>query len=376
MLVDRTTGGFLSQRQVPRLALLGVELLSAGTEDKEWLDVSDGGDVDAIRLSHPDAAAPIIVPVRSSPTAEGQGGVTLRQVEIWGTKVNDAVDQGDDVSKWLQNALLPEGGLEVRGTGETLRSIGLVFMSDSEGAQRWVGKTKYKGKYKAKQQLQDARVAGEVTSANETNGREPTDMVSFADGMPALLVTEESLEALNRRLEQSPLCRATQEQGEDEDEGSLHKHRLRGSLPVDWRRFRPNIAVRQTGAGNGAAARGVRRGAFAEDTWWRVRFLEGGREGARGGEGHCVDATGTKLCVRCNIPQIDPDTGTPGGFDAEPTRTMRSFRRSAKGVLMGINLALHTPGGKGEDSPGRTYRGLQVGDRVQVLQGPSKCTGG
>ena len=196
--------------------------------------------------------------------------------------------------------------------------------------------------------------------------------------MPALLVTEESLEAMNERLHDSPLC----------SPGCDSKLRLRGQLPVDWRRFRPNIAVRQDqgrnreqgATGTAALPPGVSVGPFAEDSWWRVRFVPAkgdgdgqGREGMEGEGPHFVDATGTKLCVRCNIPQIDPDTGTSGGYDAEPAATLRKFRSSAKGVLVGINMSLHVPVQEDEQrNAGSTFPGLMVGDVVQVLQGALK----
>ncbi|HSL72804.1 MAG TPA: MOSC domain-containing protein [Longimicrobiales bacterium] len=113
--------------------------------------------------------------------------------------------------------------------------------------------------------------------------------VSFADAYPFLLVTQESLDELNRRLEQ----------------------------PIGIERFRPNIVV------SGAPA------PHAEDDWKRIRIGE-------------LEIQIVKPCARCAIPTIDPLTGERG---KEPTRTLSTYRRRDGKVYFGQN-ALHSGPGK------------------------------
>ncbi|HXH03983.1 MAG TPA: MOSC N-terminal beta barrel domain-containing protein [Candidatus Competibacteraceae bacterium] len=106
--------------------------------------------------------------------------------------------------------------------------------------------------------------------------------VGFADGFPLLLISQGSLDELNRRL----------------------------ASPVDMRRFRPNIVVA------GCAP-------HAEDGWKTLR--------SGGMILHVV-----KPCSRCTIPQVDPQTGEMG---QEPTPTLAGYRRGMDGkIYFGQNL--------------------------------------
>ena len=124
--------------------------------------------------------------------------------------------------------------------------------------------------------------------------------VAFSDGFPLLVVSEESLDDLNRRLD------------------------LPEALGMD--RFRPNLVVA------GCAT------PYAEDTWkafrvGAVRFFGGGP------------------CGRCVVTTTDQQTLER---DAEPLRTLARYRRTAEGeVVFGQNII---PAG----SSGR----LRVGDEV------------
>jgi len=114
------------------------------------------------------------------------------------------------------------------------------------------------------------------------------DRVGFADGFPLLLLSEASLEDLNRRLPR----------------------------PVEIERFRPNLVL------SGGPP-------YAEDRW---EVLE-----VRGIRLHAV-----KPCARCTIPTVDPQTGErdPQG---EPLRTLARYRRGEDGkVYFGQNL-VHVP---------------------------------
>ncbi len=133
----------------------------------------------------------------------------------------------------------------------------------------------------------------------------PGDRVGFADGFPALLVTESALDELNSRLAQ----------------------------PVTMARFRPNLVV------SGADA-------HAEDGWRRIRIGEAGSS---------IDFDVVKPCARCTLTTVDPETGLKG---AEPLRTLAGYRRdTASGeVIFGQNL-IHRGTGI-----------LRVGSPVTVLE--------
>lgn len=116
---------------------------------------------------------------------------------------------------------------------------------------------------------------------------QPGDRVSFADGFPLLLITQESLDELNRRLPD----------------------------PVTMQRFRPNLVV--TGATP-----------HDEDGWARIRT----------GEVECDIVT---PCARCVVTTLDPATGIGG---REPLRTLASYRRWSRKVYFGQNAIHRTAG--------------------------------
>jgi uncharacterized protein len=109
----------------------------------------------------------------------------------------------------------------------------------------------------------------------------PGDRVSFADGFPLLLLTQESLDALARRVGQ----------------------------PLPMLRFRPNIVVA------GATP-------HAEDAWQRIRV---GR----------IACDVVKPCARCVVTTLDPATAVGGD---EPLRTLATYRRWQGKVWFGQNV--------------------------------------
>ena len=133
----------------------------------------------------------------------------------------------------------------------------------------------------------------------------PTDRVSFADGYPLLLATEESLAALNEVVTGAP-------------EGA--------PLPMD--RFRPNVVV----AGFDA---------WAEDDWRLLRIGDAVFRAVKG-------------CARCVITTLDPETAARG---REPIASLARIRRWDGKTWFGINLV--------PDTAGVTIR---VGDDVEVLE--------
>jgi len=135
----------------------------------------------------------------------------------------------------------------------------------------------------------------------------PNDRVTFADGYPLLLTTEESLDALNTLVLAQP----------DSD-----------GQPLPMARFRPNLVV--TGAP-----------AWTEDLWRKLRI------------GDAVFRAVT-ACPRCVLTTVDPDTAARG---KEPLRTLAQHRRWAGKTWFGMNLIPDTPGAA-----------VRIGEPVQILE--------
>lgn len=129
--------------------------------------------------------------------------------------------------------------------------------------------------------------------------------VSFADGYPALIISEASLADLNQRLIE------------------------RGSEALPMSRFRPNIVIANSEA-------------YAEDTW---------REAQIGNMTFDV----VKACARCVMTIVDPATGTIPD-KAEPLATLNTYRKHTRGVMFGQN-SIHRAAGT-----------LKVGDVVTVIE--------
>lgn len=109
------------------------------------------------------------------------------------------------------------------------------------------------------------------------------DQVSFADGFPFLIISENSLVSLNHEM----------------------------GLDLSMARFRPNLVI----AGCPA---------YAEDGWREIRI------GA-------IDFRLPKPCSRCPVPAIDPKTAQIG---KEPLTTLNRVRKWQNKVYFGQN-ALH-----------------------------------
>lgn len=139
-----------------------------------------------------------------------------------------------------------------------------------------------------------------VRPVSASHGR-PGDEVSFADGFPLLLLSARAVHDLGERI---------------------GRH-------MAITRFRPNIVVGQTPA-------------HAEDHWRRLRIAG-------------IDFEVAKPCTRCAFTTVDPVTGERDA-DGEPLRTLATYRRSAKGVDLGVLLIAR---GQGR---------LQLGDPVEVIE--------
>lgn len=185
-------------------------------------------DGDALIIQAPQHE-PLKLPLRPTGTAD-------RTVQVWGTR-SVAVSLGQTAAEYLSTYL---------GT-----SVELVFMPEDEGR--------------------------EVDPDYARNG----EKVSFADGFPFLLTTEESLSDLNARLAEG----------------------------VPMNRFRPNLVVRGSPA-------------WSEDAW--TKFALGD-----------VVFQCAKPCARCQVITIDQATGVRG---KDPLATLSTFRARSNKTYFGWNL--------------------------------------
>lgn len=115
----------------------------------------------------------------------------------------------------------------------------------------------------------------------DRNYADPGDRVAFADGFPFLLISQASVDELNRRL----------------------------TDPVPADRFRANIIADGCGA-------------HAEDDWSSFTIGE-------------IEFRVAKPCSRCVVITTDQDHGTRS---AEPLRTLATYRTENRKVLFGQNL--------------------------------------
>ncbi len=110
---------------------------------------------------------------------------------------------------------------------------------------------------------------------------QPTDIVSFADGYPILIIGEASMADLNQRLNE----------------------------PVQMNRFRPSLIF------SGGTP-------FAEDNWHTFQIGN-------------LSFRGTKPCGRCIMTTINQETAEVG---SEPLKTLASYRLAGKKILFGMNV--------------------------------------
>lgn len=236
MMVVTPEGGFLTQREYPRLALVTPTLNN-----------------DSLSLSAPNFDS---IQFRLQKTG------TPTQVNIWKSKGVHAIDQGDEPAAWFSDWL----GASVR----------LVHFADG-----------FKRKVNADYAVRD------------------DDHTGFADGYPILIISEESLQDLNSRL--------------DSPQGAVP--------PVPMNRFRPNLVVK------GGEP-------FVEDTWKRIRIGD-------------VEMALVKPCARCVVTTIDKDTLEK---NKEPLKTLGVYRKHKLGAIFGMNV-IPLNGGR-----------LEIGMSVEILE--------
>lgn len=122
---------------------------------------------------------------------------------------------------------------------------------------------------------------GSVRQADQRYAINETDKVSFADGYPYLMISEESLAQLNEKLDE----------------------------PMDMRRFRPSIVFKG--------------GKPHEEDEIRKVFCNG------------IEMYGVKPCARCVMTTVNPDTSEKG---TEPLKTLSTYRQVGNKILFGENF--------------------------------------
>uniref|UniRef100_A0A7S1BCQ4 MOSC domain-containing protein n=1 Tax=Corethron hystrix TaxID=216773 RepID=A0A7S1BCQ4_9STRA len=242
-MVTRYDGSYLTQREIPKLATLEAKTDKA---DGETLQLRAG-------------ASSIAVPVlrRSLPT----------DATLFGTSLA-LVDQCEEVGRWLATALGPPP--PVVGGANILSAL-----------QRALQRTP----------------SYRLLHAPENATPEPLrGGAGLSDLAPLLLLSEESLEALNARR------------------GS------EGLSPVPMGRFRPNLVVKNCPE------------AHSEDGWSSVTIGE-------------AKFRVVGPCPRCTVPDVEQSSGRRDTASEGPMATLKSYRvKRRQGVLFGVYLAPLNPG--------------------------------
>lgn len=227
MVVD-SQGEFVSQRELPRMALIQP----------------------SFKLGQLVLRAPGMLSLHLAlDAAEGPA-----RVRVWDDEV-DAFDMGDTAAQWFSDFL----GADAPAHLKALRLIRFDPEARRRCDPRWTG--------------DDAGFA------------------QFADGFSLLVASQASLDELNARL------------------GAA------GQAPVDMRRFRPNLVIGGWGAHD-------------EDRCGPVVIGEGESS---------AEIVPVKPCSRCPIPDIDPDTATPGHAVGDALRTYRQDARVGGAITFGMN---------------------------------------
>lgn len=242
--------------------------------DREWVIVGKDGTVLTQRDSKPMALiepkvgddgtltlhAPHMIPL---PVETVSNAKHRRNIEVWGNACA-GFDQGDEAAQWLSDYL----------------QISCRLLRNDKSV---------------------------VRLSKAPNNADFMPRVAFADSMPYLVISEESLEDLNARL----------------------------AKPVAMNRFRPSIVIRGLGA-------------YAEDSVDQLQV---------GG----VTLTRTKPCARCVIVTIEQSTAELDG--PEPLRTLSEYRRSGEKVNFGYYFAGKS---NGPQEPNESFW-LNVGDEVRII---------
>ncbi|XP_041353379.1 mitochondrial amidoxime reducing component 2-like [Gigantopelta aegis] len=247
-LVIKPNGEFLHQRVQPRMALIKV---------------SPCGDQLEIN-------APGMPPIKVSKDQLIDKS-KVKPCRVWAANL-EGLDCGDEVAEWFSTFL---------------NMSGLRLLYSAPGLTK--------------------KDMTEVTYKPWGNPSVTGDMAAYSDFGGYLIVSENSVHDLNRRL----------------------------SSPVTFRNFRPNIVVRTDAA-------------FQEDTWLEIKV------------GDTVRMRMLDYCTRCTMTTVDPELGVKSS-DGEPLKTLKSFRCFAPyGTFpcFGVNATVDVTGP------------VRIGDPVYAIQRP------
>ena len=141
---------------------------------------------------------------------------------------------------------------------------------------------------------------------------------SFADNFPYLIVTENSLDDVNSRL--------------DND--------------VEMRRFRPNITI----------ARNLALKPYEEETWKDISIVPKEVDTGLAERRGVIPMYAVSVCARCTIPNVDPETAKRE--EKGPSYVLRKYHTTVSdNPVFGINT-IHT-----RDAVNKVIR---VGDTIQI----------
>jgi uncharacterized protein len=242
----------------PVKAAAGIELSEATVDafgiehDRRWLVV----DPDGVAITQRDEPRLALL----TPTVIGRG-LQLDAAGLHTLLIDDAADgESRFVTVWDDDiAAVDLGATPAQWLSDFLhRPVRLVYMPDHT-----------------------------FRSVNALYSPEPRP-VSFADAFPFLVLSQESMDELNRRLDQ----------------------------PLQIERFRPNLVIA------GAAQ------PHAEDEWSRFQVGD-------------LEFAGVKPCARCAVPTVDQRTAERG---KEPSRTLATYRKRDGKIYFGQNAIHRGPG--------------------------------
>ncbi len=207
--------------------------------------------------------------------------------------------EGEDLVIWNSNAPKHQIALPLKPNHFAKQQLVEIWEDTCmanvlhKGINKWFSR-------QLKQDCQLVYMAEDSHRAIDKKYRKEGEIVSFADAYPILILGDASMDDLNARL--------------------------KNRVPAD--RFRANIFF------NGGAP-------FEEDKWTTFSINN-------------QQFRGVKLCNRCQVPNINQQTGK---IEKEPNRTLATFRKFDKKIKMGHNVCWEKDLSKGKAS-------IAVGDRI------------
>lgn len=263
--------------------------------DRQWVVVNSKGRAYTQRVEPKLALVEIQLPLEAfhqhwEPTTDSFMVVKAPGMEPLKVYLNKQYEVADDITVWEWNGSAWDEGAE---------------------ASQWF--SDYLGSLS---KLVRFNTASEVRKVDPDYVEEQHQTL-FTDGYPFLLISQESLDAVNKLLEE----------------------------PIPMNRFRPNILV------EGCEP-------FSEDIWRDIKISR-------------FSFQGVKLCSRCKVPTINQETAIPDG--SEPTETLMKIRsgkvirpndKNKNKVYFGQNIVWNWR----DSSAKGDGKVLKVGDPVYVTK--------